>query len=415
MKLKNILMGVVATVGFNMMAHSETIVITGSSAYRANVDAALLHLGFTATAWITGKTSANGNAALYTGSGTYAGYLVKTSWSGSAAGIQTVAATSPTKTVGVFADTDTGALADPRSGGNQVRPDIAMADNTQASTKFNGTFLGTTYNALKKADVTPTVGSVKTSQSVGVVDFVWLLSKSAGQAPYSYTSDTLSMSSQIAQAILKGQGYVPLSLFTGNSTDTATSVYATGRDPDSGTRITTFAESAVGVNSVVQQWKPTIAAGVVTSIALYPASVINGVTVPLGEGGESSGGTVATNLSATGPAATAASSADGVGGFLVSYVGISDATTAISGGAIRLKYNGIPYSQDNIKNGYYTFWGYENLFYRSTQAADDITNSTHKVVFGNALASKIYNVDASIFITDMKVSRSFDGGVVTPN
>ena len=243
---------------------------------------------------------------------------------------------------------------------------------------------------------------------MGVVGFVWALSKSASLAPYSFTNDTINMTSQVAQNIWS-LGYGPLSMLTGNSADETVSLIADGRDPDSGTRITALAESGIGINNVIQQYAPVASGGAITSLGLYPATTINGVPVPEGESGESSGGTLAGLMGNTGP--TAGISPSGYAGFLVAYLSKGDADT-ITGG-VRLLYNGAAYSTANIQEGKYTFWGYEQLFYRPGITGE--TGGTVKKAFADALASKIYNVDASIAITSMKVARSYDGGVVTPN
>jgi len=407
MKLQNLLLASLATFGITSLAHAQqTVVITGSSAYRSSVDAAIKALGFNATTQVTGKTSASGNAATYTASsGTYSGWTVKTSWSGSAAGIQTVAASSPTKTVGVFADGATGDQSDPRSGATQVRPDIAFADNTQSSTKFNGTFLGTTYANLSKALVSRN-GTSAAQVPVGVVGFVFALSKSAS-ANYTMGNDTINMTSQAAQSIWSlGSG--PLAMLTGNSSDRNTSLIAVGRDPDSGTRIVTLAETGIGVSSTIQQYLPTVSGGSITALDLYPQTTINGVTVPYGESGESSGSTLASLMSNLGPNSSVSPTT--YAGMLVGYLSSGDAAT-ITGG-VRCLYNGVAYSTANIQEGKYTLWGYEYCLYRS----DISTSGTpSKKSFADALASQIYNVNASITIPSMQVSRSFDGGVVTPN
>jgi hypothetical protein len=409
MKFKNLLLASLAIFGITSLAQAQqTVVITGSSAYRTSVDAALLGLGFNATTQISGKTSATGNAATYTASsGTYNGWTVKTSWSGSAAGIQTVAATSPTKTVGVFADGVTGNQSDPRalSTGNatQVRPDIAFADNAQSSTKFNGSFLGTTYTSLTKASVT--VNSTTTQPPVGVVGFVFALSKSASTT-YAMGNDTINMTSQAAQNIWS-LGYGPLAMLTGNSSDRTTTLVAAGRDPDSGTRIVTLAETGIGASSTIQQYLPVAPSGNMTSLALYPAATINGVPVPEGESGESSGSGLASLMGNLGP--VAGISPSGNAGMLVGYLSSGDAAT-ITGG-VRCLYNGVAYSTANIQEGKYTLWGYEYCFYRPDIST---SGSPNKKSFADALATRIYTTDASIRIPTMQVGRSVDGGTVGP-
>src|SRR4029077_1606703 len=69
-----------------------------------------------------------------------------------------------------------------------------------------------------------------------------------------------------------------------------TALVATGRDFDSGTRLTAVTEPGIGANTVLKQYQPTVSAGAVTALALYPRTTINGVdTQADGNGGESSG------------------------------------------------------------------------------------------------------------------------------
>ena len=151
------------------------------------------------------------------------------------------------------------------------------------------------------------------------------------------------------------------------------------------------------MNSTVVQWQPSVGSGVVTGHARFPATTINGIPVPLGNGGYKSGSDLVTTMQATTAALT---------GYYVSYMGTSDAASAIGGGAKALTYNGVSYSLDNVKNGLYTFWGYEHLMYKST------LTGVQKTV-ADTLANQIDTVDAPIKRSDMRVSRLADGGLVT--
>ena len=74
-------------------------------------------------------------------------------------------------------------------------------------------------------------------QNVGVVTFKFVKNI---RAPASLTN----MTPLLAQA-LWANGKLPLSMWSGNPSDSNTFVYATGRDPDSGTRKTTFLETGI--------------------------------------------------------------------------------------------------------------------------------------------------------------------------
>ncbi len=401
MKLPKILVAGVCALGFANLASAQTFIyITGSSAFRSATHTAIMKvLGGTST---TVPTAGGTGGYAYTGStigganaATFRGYLnndstkpvvIKTSWSGSAAGIQTVAGGFTVKflpnTVSL-ATTGTNGQTDPRSQTTAslfeaVVPDIAMADNTQNSTPFLGTFNGVTYTTL--AD-----------NKVGVVPFQWVKSKGAA-------AGLTNITPQLAQALWTSTGSLPLALFTGNSGDQGELVYATGRDPDSGTRITAYAESGIGINAGVQQYDcdREDAVAPANTPKLYPAQTINTILYPVGQGGESSGGTLAgttkmgkANLNFT----------------YVSYMSTGDAATLVANGGATLTYNGVPYSLTNVQQGLYTFWGYEHLLYKPSLSGVKLTTA-------NSLVSQITNTDAPIKLSDMSVMRDVDGGIV---
>lgn len=389
-----------ALVGIQTASAQTTIVITGSTAFRSNTLTSIENVltpGF--TVGFTGSSRLGANASIYKGFIGADNVIIKTSWSGSTGGIQTVAASAPTKTVGVFPDATattvlpgTSGLGDPRQGATQVRPDVAMGDSTQASTLWNGTYLGVAYSSL----VDGTINSLPTPapDNVGIVAFQWCTSKSGVAG--------LNMTNKTAQTIYTTVGAGPLSLITGNSADETTTVYAGGRDPDSGTRTITFAESGIGINSAVKQFKPTASGGAITSIALYATTTLNGVPVtPAGQSGEASGGTLGGLMANTGPTS-------GVfgGGFFVTYLGTPDAATLVTAGGFAMKYNGVDYSVAAIQYGQYSFWSYQHLFYRSG------TVGVVKTV-ADKIATNIHDVTSTVLLSTMQVSRAVDAGIIT--
>lgn len=359
--------------------HAQTTVrITGSTAYRGATHTAITKIfapGFTYA--YTGATLGGAGAAIFTGTVGGQDVIIKTSWSGSVGGVQTVSNSLPVKFLPNDTAQSTGGTSgapNPNTSGNPSEssiPDVAMSDTFQNSTVFNVTTL--------------------IDQVVGVVPFKWVASNGA-------PGNVTNVTPQLAQNLWQN-GSIALSLFTGQSPDEGTKVYATGRDPDSGTRLTAFAESGIGVNAVVAQYKPTISSGAVTGYTPYPQQTVNGITFPEGQGGEASGGTLATNMTATTTAST---------GYSVTYLSTGDANTAITGGAKELQYNGVTYSLPALQEGLYTFWGYEHLMYRSTLAG------TTKTV-ADTLANQIKTVDATVLLSGMRVTRPTDGGLVTQN
>jgi len=231
-----------------------------------------------------------------------------------------------------------------------------------------------------------------------------------------------TMTTQLAQYLF-GSGTIPLATFTGNTADQTKLVYATGRDPDSGTRVTTFAECGIGVFSIVKQWRPTTFRNdlgtndAVTAQQLYPVQVINGVSTQFpGNSGESSGGTLRAFTNKTLDASAYSANdpnTNATAGYYVTYLGTSDAATALTAAvkpAVALNWNGVPFSPAAVQQGQYTFWGYEHLVYRPNLAGTALTFATalKNQILGTAAATLAPNVKVS----DMQVSRTTDGGQV---
>ena len=186
-------------------------------------------------------------------------------------------------------------------------------------------------------------------------------------------------------------------------------------------RPSAFTETQVGPFTQVYQYFPTNNAGVrvssaagvalnVASQGLVPVSTINGITYPKGDGGYSGGGDLAAAMEATGSFA-------GIGGYYVTYLGLTDAFTATNGGAVDLTYNGVSFSTNAVQNGQYTFWGYEHLDYLTAYSGNG------KTVM-DQLATQISTQDADFIIPGqtvsagirtifMHVSRPTDGGTVS--
>jgi hypothetical protein len=373
--LKSLFLVGVATVSLSSAAHAQTeLRLTGSTAFRSATHAAITKIlapGYRATH--VGSTLGSAGQATFSGTllGTTEEVVIKTSWSGSVGGVHTVSQNIDVNFIPVSALPASGTTTGAAPGAEAGKPDVAMTDNFQAATPFPSPVL--------------------VDKPVGVVPFKWVASKGA-------PAGLSNINPQLAQAVF-GAGSAALSLFTGLAADEGMKVFATGRDPDSGTRLTTFAEAGVGVNAEVVQYQPSISSGAVTAHVPWPETVVNGITFRTGNGGYSSGGSLVTTMQAT----TAALS-----GYYVSYMGLSDATSAINNGtgAKELTYNGVLYSLDNVKNGLYTFWCYEHLMYKSSLTGV-------KKTVADTLATQIETVDAPIKLSDMRVSREADGGLVT--
>jgi hypothetical protein len=248
---------------------------------------------------------------------------------------------------------------------------------------------------------------------------------------------TYSMTPDIFNAIWgNSKGHGPLSLFTGNQSDETTVVYSTGRNLDSGTRMTALSDTDFGVNNDIVQWVPTVTnttttPTTVTTQARYPITTVDGIsTAPLGNGGESSGGTlrgylleqIASSVYTNGSSLNSGGEGGGsnfTGGYYATYLGTSDAANVlpptVSGSlaATELQYCGVPYSATATEEGSYTFWSYEHMYLNPNIG----TNSN---AFAQALISQIEGEpagslsNAGLPTSSMRVSRAVDGGAVGP-
>jgi len=294
--------------------------------------------------------------------------------------------------------------------------DIAFSDVTKSSTP---------YSAASLQPSTP---------AAGVILFTMIGNKG-------WPSSVTSITAQQFRAIF-GKGMQPLSLLTGNATDTDY-VFATGRNDGSGTRTTYLAETGFGISNTVQQFVAnTSTATALTQIQLVPAGGVNSPVLPGqsasnastvwgldvdGNGGYNSGSTLRGDLAKTSTAVTVldASGADAFGApvklYLVSWLSLSDAATARTGGATILGYEGVILSDyatsgtlsaadtAKITNGAYTAWGYENMYLRN-----DVTSGDKLAVYSGIKNNLTLSGTAGIPLSSMAVGRSVDGGTVSP-
>jgi hypothetical protein len=376
------------------VARAQTVVhITGSTAFRNATVTAITNIlkpGF--TFGYSGASFTGANQAIFTGTTiSNITVIIKTSWSGAAGGVQTVVQQLPISTwlVNGTPQSAAGTANAPATYDPATPPDVSMDDGVQATTPLPNTS-----------------SPVLSVQNVGVVTFKFV--KNIGAPP-----GLTNMTPLLAQA-LWANGSLPLSMWTGNPTDTNL-VYATGRDPDSGTRKTTFLETGIqnfvtGVTpTTVLQYQPLNASGVVnrnntgpiTSQQSWPEDTVDGVSFALGDAGYSSGGDLAQAMKTSSPF------------IYMTYLGLSDSATAISGGATAVSWNGVAYSDAAIQNGQYTFWAYEQLGYLPSYGS---TSANGKAV-ADELAAQIISSEAALageLLSTMNVTRTQEGGPVTP-
>lgn len=392
MNIKNTaIIGALALLAGDASAATRTFVITGATAFRAAANNAIIQLlggaGTTQYAF-TGTQGINGtNRAIF--KGTMAAFpgdeiIVKASWSGSTQGIKDVADQTAVQVLK-----------------SSVAMSTAGVNNTGPAGDFETALPRWSFSDVDKF-LSERPNATLGGGPVGVVPFMFV----AGEgAPAGITNMTDQLHST-----LWSTGSMPASMFTGNSSHT-TAVLATGRNNGSGTRATILAETGYGAFTNVVQYNAVTSGDRVTGAL--------GAISEFGNSGHSSNSGVRELV--TRPPGGLTFDGESIDAVFVSYLTISDAvsatgyvqaTGAISGGegAIPMTYNGVRYSEANVKNGAYSLWGYQQFY----QAAGP---TSAEVTFDTAFRATIPNNmgTAGIPIPQMTVTRTGgDGGPIAP-
>ena len=388
MKLNLILLSSVAMMA---SAGAQTVIdIVGSTAGRGAVNAQILALLPGVTYRFDGAAPSTSARVIYRGVNSSITYIIRTYWQGSVDGVreiaqqrQQISTTNPA--VGNFynlsvasapmsntalafatneAATPTTTVVDSDdTTADDLRPEIGFSDVFQTSTSFKSPVLAV-------------------EDEVGIIPFQWFKSDLPAQNP---AFD--NMTTQAARALYADIAELPLHFFTQNTADTSL-VYCTGRANNSGTRITALAESAIGINTTISQY------GNAATDALDVLFLGNVTASPQGHGsGSGVAGALRGRLAG--------------GESLVGYLGAADWSSATGGGAVALKYNGVPYSEANVQNGSYTFWGYLHQ--------NRMTLTGNSLAFYNLLQNGLdLNPGTGIILDNaaMLVKRSSDGSRV---
>jgi hypothetical protein len=452
----------------------DVIHITGSTAFRgatiAAIESELSNANTTPikVAYIPGagiSSELNASVVIISGTPSDTGTLtyVKCYWTGSVSGItalvynvneanawlaNSVLTNAANSTISSFGATSAkasspllvdGLAGDPSPSYDAAAPaDIAMADCHQASTGYANPQL--------------------TENQVGVIAFEWVANNGS-------PSTLLNMTDKGAEQLLSGG--TELFQFTGVPTDTSV-VRIVGRNFDSGTRLSTMAETGFGIFHNPVQYAPVLDTsttssptyGLITALTKYPTDTLFAGTPAqtsygVGASGYNGGGSVANALAApnslgqdttaNGSSYSGAIASTGTNSgpaILVGYLSRGDATTAMklatnlastagaasnvspynTNTAHRLTWNGVAdWSGANnqtvnssfdqvIENGQYSFWEYEWLDYSTNLSGDALT------VAGD-LANLITNTTAAVSgvnVNLMNVSRPVEGGIISP-
>jgi len=259
MKISTTLLAGLLVVGFAAAASAQThLYFAGSTAYRAPVTRAIQDvLGKYTVAYDPGspatKTLYSTGNAIISGTlqyGASAGQwvIIKTDWTGSAAGLVDVSS----GTVDTFmADSNLTGLTPGASGTNAIHsfatdpetPNVTMSDSFLSSvvksiataTTGGASFSKTVNNANLDGAGTEAEG---VDGVVGIIPFEWLAgAQTSGSAPFTNMT-------QEAAAALESTGYVSVNQLGLSSTTDY--LFLIGRNEDSGTRIAAQAEAQLG-------------------------------------------------------------------------------------------------------------------------------------------------------------------------
>ena len=359
--------------------------------------------------------------------GTYNGsnVVIKVSFIGAAGAIAQVASSPRINTKFVVTDgTGSGSVPNPLTGANELAfADFGLSTVFQSTTPFNGTYQGVGYAALA-ADI------------VGVSPLGFYASPGFPGT---------NITTQLAQQ-LYNKGSLTADVFTGNTNDANSTVWAIGRNTDAGQRFGAYAEIGLGTTANVKVWYPGIIGQTTSNNITFGGTSTNHVPWPVsqqpgdipvieGSGGYNSGANLAPVLTTTlaadaykgaysdvdpdsGDVINAYLYPAATNGYYIGYLTPGDAKNRVLGGddtvplASRgkaLSYNGVELTTANVQSGRYTAWLYNRIIKPSTLTG-------FKLTFANALVDKIKNTSATqgdgLLESSLKVQRFTDGGFV---
>jgi hypothetical protein len=277
------------------------------------------------------------------------------------------------------------------------------------------------------------------SSAVGIVTFCMIANEGA-------PADLTNVTIQQARA-LWANGIQPLSLFTGDPTDT-TYVFATGRNDGSGTRAAYLTEWSFGVANLVNQYIATstgTSGNTITKITKVPAnglgtgnyttsSAQNASTLwgnnAVGNGGYSSSSSLRTLMGLTSANVTVF---DGVNQDpelvdqpinLITWLSSADSLTAATAGAKILGCNGVlvtpitsvgsylnsGFSEADFKKiatGAYSPWSYQHLYYHGSLSGNEQT--WYNAMKTTWIPQGLQATSNGVRLGDVTVSRPDDG------
>jgi hypothetical protein len=380
---------------------------------------------------------------------------IRNDWTGATAGVTDLANGNTALTWVPTGSIGSVALASDGTGGTSLAtgantdtgaPMVSMDDeqaNDSAASIVGGPNPGPTYaanilNAALQAGGTSTGAN---AGPVAAVTFAW----AAGVQSTGTGACPISNITQEQAAALLVNGYLPLSVFTGNSADASNFVFMIGRNEDSGSRCAYEAESLGGgiggagaFGAPIQQFmlkqsgvpypannayaSLSVGSNTIAGFKLWPASwAVN--TIPtlnwrtIGHSGYNTGGDVATILETPNPVVTTGwTVANAPAGFtvgtskayFVSCLGTSDALAVAKLGGTILSYNGnLPATMPAVSGsataysdfvpvvqGQYSIWTTEFLYYLNSATGTQVAVGAAKPV-ADGLADLIWSTTTS--------------------
>ena len=409
-------------VGLVSSASAQVVVhITGSSAYRANINNILSgavnngganYVFDEATVTPTGTAfSTSASQLVFHGhiGGTANPVDIDTGFTGSEAGIAAISSTAGTRISNPIpsdtADDGVTSIANtPNSGAALPGTPLAsyLNDSTGTGTLITGVsdiaMADTSINVslTKSANVT----DANAGAPVGIVQFKWM--KGFNSSPDSSWNDVTGVTLPQVNVLLGG-GEQFASFLTGNSADTD-AVVIVGRNKGSGTRVNMLADQNYGITKNVNQYGvgnfTYNASGVLTAPTGTTISGSSQVAA-IGNDGYDSGSGVKASLNLDG---------NGSKYVVIGYIGLADAAGVTHQNNLTL--NGVAYSDAAIESGQYTYYGHEHM-YVSAAASATAQAVASKLV--TALKASEVGGISGIPTTSMKADRSGDTGYPAPS
>ena len=439
MKIKNILAGTLfAGLAASASAQTTDITITGATAFRTATLQAIYDaydsVGNLGTDFFVCHSSSGNTTSALTGSnqavfkGTFPGITgttyIRTAFNGSTEGLNAIAGNNNPAflTQAAVNSATTSILGGVTSPTETIRPKFSFSDVYQSTSPVDNMVLNP-------------VGS----SSVGIVTFCMIANEGA-------PADLTNVTIQQARA-LWANGIQPLSLFTGDPTDTGY-VFATGRNDGSGTRAAYLTEWSFGVANLVNQYIATstgTSGNTITKITAVPADGLgtgnfttsganNASTLwgntNVGNGGYASSSSLRTLMGLTSASVTIYDGENQEPVFenqpiqLITWLSSADSLAAATAGAKILSYNGVlvtPITASGsylssgfneadfkkIATGAYSPWTYQHLYYHGSLSGNE--QAWYNAMKTTWIPQGLQATSNGVRLGDVTVSRPDDG------